>query len=368
MRDDEVVVADGGGGSGCGASLGVITHGADAKQSGPLFSIIVPVFNIGKYLQDCVGSILAQDFEDYEILLVDDGSTDSSGCICDDLENGNEKIKALHKGNGGLSSARNYGIRKAQGRYIVFLDGDDMLAEGALSLLANIARNGKYPDAIIVPYIKYDEEEKRHDWTLAGDYFVDSTYPPDVFRKLMIEQNIPAIAVSIILDRKHILKRGLFFEEGLLHEDELWTPMAILGASSVIVAQRPTYIYRVNRPGSIMQNLSEKNERSLVIIIHRLFVLARRGGVSKDVARCYLDHCAKLAWLIIDREYRLCVMPQPRPAWLEKKAGVLLSFLRDSRVAKYRLIYLWVRVFGLDSLRYLKNLAWPMLRKKNDAK
>lgn len=115
----------------------------------PLISIIIPVYNVEKYLKECVESVLSQSYNNYEILLIDDGSTDSSWYLCDELKALDNRIKVFHKVNGGLSSARNYGIDKAQGSYIIFLDSDDywvgndslrILVEEALLTDADIIR------------------------------------------------------------------------------------------------------------------------------------------------------------------------------------------------------------------------------------
>ena len=92
-----------------------------------MLSIIVPVYNVEKYLEDCIESLLNQTYKNYEIILVDDGSTDSSGKICDIVAESSSKIKVIHKENGGLSSARNTGLRVARGRYIGFVDSDDYI-------------------------------------------------------------------------------------------------------------------------------------------------------------------------------------------------------------------------------------------------
>lgn len=93
----------------------------------PQISVIVPVYNAEKYLKQCIDSILSQDFTDFELLLIDDGSKDSSGSICDKYEQKDKRIKVFHKKNGGVSSARNLGIDKAQGEYITFIDSDDYI-------------------------------------------------------------------------------------------------------------------------------------------------------------------------------------------------------------------------------------------------
>ena len=94
---------------------------------GPLISVIIPVYNTEKYLFTCVNSVIAQTYQNVEIIIVDDGSTDNSGLLCDELSENDERIIVEHKINGGLSSARNHGLSKANGKYIVFVDSDDWI-------------------------------------------------------------------------------------------------------------------------------------------------------------------------------------------------------------------------------------------------
>ncbi len=97
-------------------------------------SVIIPVYNVERYLKKCVDSVLKQDYTNIEIILVDDGSTDSSGNICDEYSNKYpNKVKVIHKKNGGLSDARNYGIKKSSGKYLIFVDSDDWIEENTIS-------------------------------------------------------------------------------------------------------------------------------------------------------------------------------------------------------------------------------------------
>ena len=97
-----------------------------------LFSVIVPIYNIEKYIRRCIESVLSQSFADFELILVDDGSPDNSGAICDEYAEKDERIQVIHKENGGLVSARQAGIRVASGDYIFHLDGDDAVLPDAL--------------------------------------------------------------------------------------------------------------------------------------------------------------------------------------------------------------------------------------------
>ena len=98
------------------------------------FSIIVPVYNVEKYLRECIDSILCQTFTDFELILVDDGSKDESGKICDEYAEKDNRIKVIHKENGGQSTARNCGVKESSGKYIVFLDSDDFISEDTIPM------------------------------------------------------------------------------------------------------------------------------------------------------------------------------------------------------------------------------------------
>lgn len=104
-----------------------------------MLSIIVPVYNVESYLSKCIKSVLSQSLSDYELLLIDDGSTDASGKICDEFGQDNSRIRVFHKKNGGVSSARNLGIEKANGEFVSFLDSDDWVTDDYVStILDNI--------------------------------------------------------------------------------------------------------------------------------------------------------------------------------------------------------------------------------------
>ena len=124
-----------------------------------LISVIVPVYNVEAYLEKCVNSILHQTYENIEVILIDDGSTDNSGAICDALAADDSRIKVLHKSNGGVSSARNLGISVASGAYICFVDSDDWLDIDYFELVAPILIKQK-PILLQKNYVKDDVEGK----------------------------------------------------------------------------------------------------------------------------------------------------------------------------------------------------------------
>ena len=146
-----------------------------------LFSVIVPIYKIEKYLCRCIDSVLAQSFGDYELILVDDGSPDQCPAICDSYAQRDDRIRVIHKENGGLVSARQAGIREAVGDYVFHLDGDDSICPDALESAAQIIRE-MYPDIVSFSYRRCIDGE-------IGEV-VDDLLPEGLYRKADIEESI----------------------------------------------------------------------------------------------------------------------------------------------------------------------------------
>lgn len=128
----------------------------------PLISVIVPVYNVEKYLKRCLDSIRKQTYSNIEILLIDDGSTDQSGRICDDFAKLDSRVRVFHKENGGVSTARNLGIEQAKGEYITFVDSDDYVDSDYIEYLYHLASAQKCLIALCGYYVRFVEKNKCH--------------------------------------------------------------------------------------------------------------------------------------------------------------------------------------------------------------
>src|SRR5690554_5037323 len=124
------------------------------------FSIIIPIYNTSVYLNNCVGSIVSQSFGDFELILVDDGSTDDSLSLCRSWQQKDDRIQVYNQENKGQGSARNLGLKKAKGKYILFIDSDDAIAEDTLELNYKILKNEPDIDCLQFPiYMKYGSQD-----------------------------------------------------------------------------------------------------------------------------------------------------------------------------------------------------------------
>ena len=225
-------------------------------------SIIVPIYNVAPYLRKCVDSLLAQDISDYEIILVDDGSTDNSGAIADELtaypqplpKGKGVSMRVIHQENAGLSAARNTGIAVAQGEYIMFVDSDDYLQPNVLrTLMEPIERDNL--DVLRFRYQNVRENGEAFapykDMTNYNDY---STLPTDGLTFLNERMGNQCYAWQFILRSK--LCREEIFTPSIYFEDTDWTPRMLLRAERVASTELVVYNY-LWREGSI--TLSQKD-------------------------------------------------------------------------------------------------------------
>jgi len=212
-------------------------------------SVIVPVYNVEKYLEKCIDSILSQTFKNFEVILVDDGSTDSCGIICDKYERLDNRVKVIHKTNGGLSSARNFGLEIAGGEYVVFVDSDDWIDENMCQELYNEAKENN-ADIVQCKFIKaYDENaiichNQFNDIEVIGNL--------DALNNLYNDR-----CIETVVTWNKLYKRDLFnditFPNGKLHEDEFTTYKLLYKANKVVLIGKEFYYYR-QTPNSIMNS------------------------------------------------------------------------------------------------------------------
>ena len=220
-------------------------------------SVIVPVYNVEKYLDKCVRSLLNQKFAyNYEIILVNDGSTDLSGNIADKYAMDHSMLKVLHKKNGGLSSARNYGLRYARGKYITFVDSDDYVSDDYLSALHSMAM--KYDADIVLTQIclmTEDEAEKYHKEEIKTE-LIDNK---EAFWEVYIQKRVSWSACGKLI-KKEILNKHKF-PDGY-YEDSASMYLFLDEAERVVVSDLRNNYHYIRREGSITASrLSEKHMR-----------------------------------------------------------------------------------------------------------
>ena len=217
------------------------------------FSIIVPIYNVEKYLDFCLKSIKEQTFKDFEVIMVDDGSTDNSSDIAKKYVN--EQFKYYNKKNGGLSSARNYGVQHATGEYILFVDSDDYIASNTLEQLAIHIK--KYPNLDIIRYELCTVDENHN---LISNYqrFSFSNKSADEAFPMLLKNTFVEPAPLYSINRKFYLNHKFSFAEKRLHEDFGLIPLILISAKRISSIDFCGYYY-VQRNGSIINNVNYNN-------------------------------------------------------------------------------------------------------------
>lgn len=213
-----------------------------------LVSIVVPVYNVENYVLKCLESLAKQDYENIEVIVVDDGSTDKSGLICDEFASDDGRFRVFHKKNGGLSSARNFGIKKAKGEIIAFVDSDDFVKKKFITEMAQ-----KMVDGVDIVVCGYNNEIPKEE-TLSGR---EAT-----IRLLTRQENIDIITWNKLYRKDLFVDNDIYFPDGKKHEDTLTTYK--LYSKSVRVKYISIALYEyVDRKDSIMNNVKKEEQLAM---------------------------------------------------------------------------------------------------------
>ncbi len=232
-----------------------------------LFSIIIPVYNVEKYLRECLESVLCQTYEDWEVICINDGSTDGSATILEEYAAKDSRFKVISQPNGGLSAARNTGLDAASGDYVLFLDSDDYLEKEALQIVAN---NLTDEDLICFSGRRFFEETGAYE---EADILHKETFSTgwEYYSKRALDKRDFAFVCVVLrcYKRAYLLDNGLRFKPGIYHEDNMFTPLACYYAKNVKVIPDVLYDYRV-RGSSIMTSRSLKHKEDIITIANSL--------------------------------------------------------------------------------------------------
>ncbi|GEN76168.1 glycosyltransferase family 2 protein [Chryseobacterium hagamense] len=210
----------------------------------PILSIIVPIYNVEMYLKECIDSILNQDFNDFELILVNDGSPDNCGEICDNYALLDNRIKVIHKVNGGLSSARNSGIEIARGEYLSFIDSDDFISEDYYLKNMEYLNENNDVDMLVLQVCHYDGNKNR----IVKNIPQLLQDKDSIFNYLLSMNYIGAAWLNIY---KKKIFNTIRYPEGSIYEDGYILPDIIQSIKKLYLSNVGIYYYR-NRENSIM--------------------------------------------------------------------------------------------------------------------
>lgn len=250
-----------------------------------IISVIIPVYNVAAYLPQCIKSILAQEYQALEVILIDDGSTDGSGALCDELAAKDSRLKVIHQANAGAAAAKNAGLRVATGEYLSFVDSDDFLEPGAYEYMVEQLR--EHDADVIQCAFRNVFRNRSEDVITVRDFTIYETgeyltrYTQDWTCGLLWDK----------LYRRELFD-GIFFEEGHKIDDEFFTYRGIMNARTILRSPRVVYNYRKRRSGVMLSSTSTQKillDKVDYLSARRIAVAARFPELKKIFDYHYLN-------------------------------------------------------------------------------
>lgn len=317
-------------------------------------SVIVPVYNVEKYIEKCIESIINQTFRDIEIILVDDGAQDSSGTICDEYAAQDERISVIHKENGGLSDARNAGVKKATSDYVLFIDSDDYIKETMVECLYELAVKHQVDMSVCGVYNVYSSGTKAQ-CDVLEEFRCDNV---EAFGHVLVGQKIPGTVCNKLIKRE--IAQKLQFPVGRIYEDAFYTTQLMQHVKSVYVTTEPMYYY-YHRAGSITttpfkkkdMDLVDAYEKNLAVAEEKFPEIVEQAKFRLDWAYfTVLDRMLQLEDYKSNEDYQMVVTHLKKNAWSVIKSKY---FYKSRKIGAFALLFS-VRVYrAMASYNIKKN-------------
>jgi len=320
----------------------------------PKVSVIIPVYNTEQYLEAAISSIQNQTLKDIEILVINDGSTDSSGTIAEHLAESDSRIKCYVQENKGLSLTRNFGIEQACGDYIYFMDSDDLLEEDALEKCYELCVS-KDLDLVVFDALIFSDDGESTDWGLnydRRDEIVEGIYGGKEILKILLSKDLfKAPAWLYFIRHSFLMKIELRFYPSIIHEDELFTPILYMEADKVgyIAAH---FFHRRMRLNSIMtRKFSSKNVEGYIIVVEQLRLYSKgKDSATDNLVRVLIET------IVNSLSYRAHVLT------FDQRIALFKSFYRKDFMKYILFKNLFILIFPL-TITIKSKILRPFLKK-----
>lgn len=277
----------------------------------PLISVVIPLYNTEKYIEDCVNSILEQEYENIEVIVVNDGSTDRSQSIVESLSRSDNRIKLLNIENNGVSNARNVGISIAEGDYIVFVDADDYISSDYISYMYELARENKSEFVLSLNYFK-DNTDNQIESDCIEIWSNSKCTEHLLYPKITVGCWNKMYDLKFLRDNNIQFKKDLFFGEGLRFITDVSQR-----ANSICVGRRKVYYYRLNEDSCTAVHDVSKAKASLNALdsIRENLILKNKGVETALLCHYWINHFLAVRFMRVeklsnkDKKYRdNCIM------------------------------------------------------------
>jgi glycosyltransferase involved in cell wall biosynthesis len=288
--------------------------------------VIIPVYKVEQYLDECVASVVNQTYRNLEIILVDDGSPDACPAMCDAWAEKDSRIRVIHKENGGLSTARNAGIEACSGEYILFIDSDDCYEnDGVIAAVAGSLKPGT--DVVCFNYKRYFEQSGTYSATLCSGQSGGSVL------ETVCRNDYTSSACLKLVNKALLFDNGITFEPGVCSEDIEFSGKLLLLAKDIAYCPEAVYVYR-HRSNSITTTIKEKNVRDITATLERM-------AAENTTCEAYWSYAAfQYCTLLINMHFA------PIDNELRRRIFSLKHLLKYDGIFQVRLIRLASRFLG----------------------
>lgn len=311
-------------------------------------SVVIPVFNAADYLEDCIASILEQGIDSYEIICVDDGSTDATPAVLAKLAEGNPRIRVVRQENQGQGAARNVGVGLSRGRYIQFVDSDDKLPEGSCSRALEVAMaedlDVLYFDG--ATFYESDELAERFE-SFRTTYMRSESHEEcvtgiELFKQFKRENAYRVSPCLAVFKRQLLVENGIRFPEGVIYEDNAFALKVLCVAQRAEHINKPLYLRRIREGSTMTAKASAKNARSYFAIYLDMLQFALRGewdyatdAFIADELRSILGRVRSIYRQLDDAErLALCTLPPVQESVLDSSIAQLVEQMRREKAEK----------------------------------
>lgn len=258
-------------------------------------SIIIPAYNLEDYLVQCIESIETSKSSSYEVIIVDDGSTDSTPTIIKRFEDKYRNIKAINKENGGVSSARNIGLLNAQGEYIVFVDGDDFLKEKSVDqLIGYLQKNTNDLDVLFLDTMTYDSSGKSELINYGFDKSIfKNGNKKEILKHIATLSKFPGLPHSKVIKKKMLIDNDIVFNESYRNSEDVdWVIAILLNSNSFAYELIKFHYYRIKRTGSLSNTIEPDSIKHMLSLINNWVDRSRKSNYIqyKDIIYNYLSY------------------------------------------------------------------------------
>jgi glycosyltransferase involved in cell wall biosynthesis len=325
-----------------------------------LVSVIIPIYNVEKYVEKCIDSILEQTYKNIEVILVNDGSTDRSGEIIQKYI-GDKRCIILDKRNGGLSSARNTGLKIATGEYIYFVDSDDYIDKKAIEMLVKQIINTN-ADFCCYRVLFINEEKNKH--RLIGSNFSCTLINDNdmIIKDAFLGKNIKTTVWLKLFKHDFLTKNNILFEEGIINEDCLFTRLCAIYAERVAFLNTPLY-YALEREGSITRgDIKREYITDLFITFDKLAgVLIKMGLFDRYKTYYYASYCKQMLFCLVHCAFRIENYNNFLSIYSELNKSIYFHENIMKNIKMVSIIYYFLYILSLYP--YLFHLAMKFLRR-----